>query len=120
MAFDQNAQVPMCSFVSWALFSTPPPNVRIECDDANLGLSQYFPESFDVVHCRCITTGIINYRALLEQIYAVLRPGGVLLTVDCDMLVYSEKQEPISALNENEEVSSRPRCGTSRRTEPRR
>ncbi|KAG8897054.1 hypothetical protein FRC00_004878 [Tulasnella sp. 408] len=84
---------------------TPPPNVRIECDDANLGLSQYFPESFDVVHCRCITTGIINYRALLEQIYAVLRPGGVLLTVDCDMLVYSEKQEPISALNENEEVS---------------
>ncbi|KIO32954.1 hypothetical protein M407DRAFT_241205 [Tulasnella calospora MUT 4182] len=81
----------------------PPPNVRIECDDANLGLSQYFPESFDVVHCRCITTGIINYRTLLEQIYAALRPGGVLLTVDCDMLVYSEKQEPILALNENEE-----------------
>ncbi|KAG8953835.1 hypothetical protein FRC04_001465 [Tulasnella sp. 424] len=86
--------------------SAPPSNVRIECDDANLGLSQYFPESFDVVHCRCITTGIINYRGLLEQIYNVLRPGGVLLTVDCDMLVYSEKQEPITALNEDEEESA--------------
>ncbi|KAG8983929.1 hypothetical protein FRB90_005651 [Tulasnella sp. 427] len=83
--------------------SVPPPNVKFECDDANLGLSQYLPESFAVIHCRCITTGIINYRNLLQQIWTALQPGGVLITVDCDMLVYSEKQEPITALNENEE-----------------
>ncbi|KAG8974524.1 hypothetical protein FRC05_007156 [Tulasnella sp. 425] len=82
--------------------SPPPDNTRFECDDANHGLSQYFPESFDVVHSRCITIGVTDYRSLLEQAYNVLRPGGVLLTVDCDMLAYDENQEPILAMNEDE------------------
>ncbi|KIO32955.1 hypothetical protein M407DRAFT_90994 [Tulasnella calospora MUT 4182] len=82
--------------------SQPPSNTRFECDDANHGLSQYFPESFDVVHSRCITIGITDYRSLLEQAYNVLRPGGVLLTVDCDMLAYNENEEPIPAMNEDE------------------
>ncbi|KAG8953838.1 hypothetical protein FRC04_001468 [Tulasnella sp. 424] len=81
--------------------SPPPPNTRFECDDANHGLTQYFPESFDVVHCRCITIGIANYHDLLKHAYNVLRPGGVLLTVDCDMLVYNENQEPILAMSED-------------------
>ncbi|KAG8953837.1 hypothetical protein FRC04_001467 [Tulasnella sp. 424] len=84
-------------------FASPPPsNTRFECDDANHGLTQYFPESFDVVHCRCITIGITDYHSLLKQAYNVLRPGGVLLTVDCDMVVYDENQEPIVAMNEDE------------------
>ncbi|KAG8908667.1 hypothetical protein FRC01_007314, partial [Tulasnella sp. 417] len=82
--------------------SPPPANTRFECDDANHGLSQYFPESFDVVHSRCITIGITDYRSLLEQAYNLLRPGGVLLTVDCDMLAYDENHEPIPAMNEDE------------------
>ncbi|KAG9048338.1 hypothetical protein FS837_000210 [Tulasnella sp. UAMH 9824] len=82
--------------------SPPPANTRFECDDANQGLSQYFPESFDVVHSRCITIGITDYRSLLEHAYNVLRPGGVLLTVDCDMIVYNENQEPFPSANEGE------------------
>ncbi|KAG9048337.1 hypothetical protein FS837_000209 [Tulasnella sp. UAMH 9824] len=82
--------------------SPPPANTRFECDDANHGLTQYFPESFDIVHCRCITIGITDYRSLLEQAYSVLRPGGVLLTVDCDMLLYTENQEPFPPAQEGE------------------
>ncbi|KIO32959.1 hypothetical protein M407DRAFT_18115 [Tulasnella calospora MUT 4182] len=84
-------------------FASPPPaNTRFECDDANLGFSQYFPESFDVVHSRCITIGITDYRSLLGHAYNVLRPGGVLLTVDCDMLVYNENQEPFPSTREGD------------------
>ncbi|KIO32956.1 hypothetical protein M407DRAFT_91008 [Tulasnella calospora MUT 4182] len=82
--------------------SPPPDNTRFECDDANHGLSQYFPESFDVVHSRCITMGITDYRSLLGEAYNILRPGGVLLTVDCDMIVYNENQEAFPAANEGE------------------
>ncbi|KAG8953839.1 hypothetical protein FRC04_001469 [Tulasnella sp. 424] len=84
-------------------FASPPPsNTRFECDDANHGLTQYFPESFDVVHCRCITMGVTDYHSLLKHAYNVLRPGGVLLTVDCDMTVYGENQEPFPVLKEGE------------------
>ncbi|KIO32958.1 hypothetical protein M407DRAFT_18114, partial [Tulasnella calospora MUT 4182] len=84
------------------LGSPIPENIRFECDDANYGLSQYFPESQDVVHIRCVSIGIKDYRSLLGQVYNVLRPGGVLLTVDCDMLAYGENQEPITAMSEGE------------------
>ncbi|KAG8976728.1 hypothetical protein FRB90_009033 [Tulasnella sp. 427] len=46
--------------------------------------------------------GITDYKSLLRQTYTVLRPGGVLLTVDCDMLAYSENQEPIPEIKEGE------------------
>lgn len=100
-----------CLFLKRRTISKPlkslrpiPENVRFECDDANYGLSQYFAESQDVVHIRCISIGIKDYRSLLEHAYDVLRPGGVLLTVDCDMRAYGENQERIADLKEGEPV----------------
>ncbi|KAG8953841.1 hypothetical protein FRC04_001471 [Tulasnella sp. 424] len=84
------------------LVSPVPENTRFECDDANYGLSQYGAESFDVVHARYITLGITDYRSLLQEACSILRPGGVLLTVDCDMLAYDENQQPITAIKEDE------------------
>lgn len=56
------------------------------------------------MHARGITPGITDYRSLLQEAYSTLRPGGVLLTVDCDMLAYGENQQPITAMNEDEPV----------------
>lgn len=58
----------------------------------------------DVVHARYVSIGIRDYQGLLGRIYNILRPGGVLLTVDCDMLAYDENQKPITAMCEGEPV----------------
>jgi hypothetical protein len=41
---------------------TLPPNCRFEIDDINLGLSHYHGE-FDVIHARCIGTGVSSFEA---------------------------------------------------------
>ncbi|KAG8953842.1 hypothetical protein FRC04_001472 [Tulasnella sp. 424] len=84
------------------LLSSAPENTRFECDDANYGLSQYGAESVDVVHIRGLSVGIKDYYNLLKEAYAILRPAGVLLTVDCDLLAYDENRQPLTSVNEDE------------------
>ena len=55
----------------------------------NLGLSHYY-NSFNVVHVRCVSTGITKYREFLDEVVEILRPGGVYLAVDGDMQLYDE------------------------------
>lgn len=69
--------------------SPPPANCRFEVDNAALGLSHY-SRCFDVVNIRFISTGIPNFRTLLRDAAHMLRPEGVLLTVDVGMQLYDE------------------------------
>ncbi|RYP09002.1 hypothetical protein DL765_008599 [Monosporascus sp. GIB2] len=54
-----------------------PPNVRFEIDDATLEWT-YKPNSFDYVHMRYLLGSIIDWTALFNQAYKVLKPGGYL------------------------------------------
>lgn len=83
--------------------SSAPPNCRFECDDVNLGLAHY-KGCFDVVNARCISTGITDFRKLVDEIADVLRPGGVFLSIDGDMELFDENFRPITAQNESERV----------------
>ncbi|KAG9048508.1 hypothetical protein FS837_012698 [Tulasnella sp. UAMH 9824] len=83
------------------LSSTPSPNCRFECDDANLGLLHY-RESFDIVHASCVALGITNYREFMDEAVQILRPGGVHLTVEGDMHIHDENHNALPLINEGE------------------
>ncbi|KAG9048513.1 hypothetical protein FS837_012703 [Tulasnella sp. UAMH 9824] len=85
------------------LSSTPPPNCRFECDDANLGLLHH-KGCFDVVNASCVTQGlgITNYRKFMDEVVEILRPGGVFLTVAGDLHVHDENRNILPLINEGE------------------
>ncbi|KAG8940678.1 hypothetical protein FRC04_005090 [Tulasnella sp. 424] len=83
------------------LSSTPPPNCRFECDDANLGLLHY-KGCFDIVHASCVAQGITDYRKFMDEVVEILRPGGVFLTVAGDMQIHDENHNMLPLINEGE------------------
>ncbi|EGO05269.1 hypothetical protein SERLA73DRAFT_149454 [Serpula lacrymans var. lacrymans S7.3] len=54
-----------------------PPNCRSEVDDINLGLEHFYGD-FNVVHAQLISSGIKDYKGLIDHISHVLRPGGLI------------------------------------------
>lgn len=87
-----------------------PPNCRFECGDANDGLSRY-KNSFDVIHFRSVTTGILDCQEFFYELYDLLRPGGVLLVIegnsmhfeDCPMVIRVQNVAPFGMGEWNEE-----------------
>ncbi|KAG8827580.1 hypothetical protein FRC17_007792 [Serendipita sp. 399] len=66
-----------------------PPNCRFEIDDINLGLTHYHGQ-FDVIHARCIGSGLANYGEMMLDVEACLKPGGIAIFIDGDMTMYQE------------------------------
>ncbi|KAG8998280.1 hypothetical protein FRB90_012341, partial [Tulasnella sp. 427] len=79
----------------------PPQNCRFECDDVNLGILHY-KNCFDVIQISCVTPGIEDYRALMDEVAECLKPGGVYLTVEGDMNVHDENGDLVPQLDEGE------------------
>ncbi|KZV85115.1 S-adenosyl-L-methionine-dependent methyltransferase [Exidia glandulosa HHB12029] len=71
----------------------PPPNVRFEFDDFGLGLPHFYGQ-FDVVHARSTANGVRNYEDFIAECVRCLRPGGVLLLVEGDMVIFDEDLRP--------------------------
>ncbi|KAJ3535714.1 hypothetical protein NMY22_g6358 [Coprinellus aureogranulatus] len=71
-----------------------PPNVRVELDDINLGLEQYYGK-FDVVHCRLISSGVRDYQLLIERISRTLRPGGLVELAEFDFTIYDRNRKQL-------------------------
>ncbi|EKM51768.1 uncharacterized protein PHACADRAFT_127622 [Phanerochaete carnosa HHB-10118-sp] len=71
-----------------------PPNCRSEVDDINLGL-QHFHSKFDVAHARLVSSGIRDYKGLVDQISLVLKPGGLVDLTEFDFRVYGTDRRPI-------------------------
>ncbi|KAG8761654.1 hypothetical protein FRC14_000038 [Serendipita sp. 396] len=108
-ALDMAREYPHASVVGVDLAPTPveadstPPNCRFELDDVNMGLSHFY-DSFDVVHARLISSGIKDYRKMMEEAERCLKPGGVVIFVDYDAQFCAEDQvsrQPMAETNEN-------------------
>ncbi|CCA67627.1 hypothetical protein PIIN_01455 [Serendipita indica DSM 11827] len=96
-AIEMAKEYPNASVVALDLAPVPldpeklPPNCRFVVEDINLGLSHYHGESgFDVIHARCIGSGINNYAAMMQDVEACLKPGGLVIFIDGDMRIYME------------------------------
>ncbi|KAG8934045.1 hypothetical protein FRC02_010637 [Tulasnella sp. 418] len=74
--------------------STIPPNCRFEVDNANLPLDHY-ANCFDVVHCRCVELGIVDFHAFLYNVAQTLKPGGVLLLCSGYAQLFDEQHRPL-------------------------
>ncbi|GJE88807.1 methyltransferase domain-containing protein [Phanerochaete sordida] len=89
---------PNCSCVAVDLIPMQiidiPPNCRSEVDDINLGLQHFYGE-FNVAHARLISTGIRDYKGLVDQISHVLKPGGLIDLTEFDFRVYDFDKQPI-------------------------
>ncbi|KIO32979.1 hypothetical protein M407DRAFT_91164 [Tulasnella calospora MUT 4182] len=77
-----------------------PPNCSFECDDANLGFGHY-PKCFDIVHARGISSGISNHPKFIKDVWDILRPGGLFLTIEGNVGLFNKDFEPITTTDEN-------------------
>nr|XP_019048697.1 hypothetical protein I302_02471 [Kwoniella bestiolae CBS 10118]OCF27627.1 hypothetical protein I302_02471 [Kwoniella bestiolae CBS 10118] len=60
-----------------------PDNLHFAQNDITQGLP--FPnESFDFVHSRLLVMGVRNWKAIVDEILRVLKPGGMVLMIECD------------------------------------
>lgn len=81
-----------------------PSNLTFELHDMNDGLASFY-DSYDIVHARCVGGGLKSYRALLDEAYKCLKPGGVAIFLEGDLDLFEEDQktivEPASEENPN-------------------
>ncbi|KIM28359.1 hypothetical protein M408DRAFT_329454 [Serendipita vermifera MAFF 305830] len=67
------------------------PNLEFKIHDVNKGLATFY-DSFNVVHARLISTGVNDYRLMMEEAERCLRPGGVVIFWDYDAMFCNENQ----------------------------
>lgn len=58
--------------------------LRQEIDDVNLGLTHFYGQ-YDLVHLRLARSGIKDIYKTFHELQLCLKPGGVLLIVECDI-----------------------------------
>jgi hypothetical protein len=71
-----------------------PPNVRFRIHNVNKGLEPYYGQ-YDVVHMRCVGSGIESYRRLLVEASKCLKPGGVAIFMEGDFDLWAENRETL-------------------------
>jgi len=81
--------------------SNVPSNVHFERGDIN-DVMRTFHQSFNVIHARCVCSGIRDYTAFLLEAQKALRPDGVLLLVEGDPQFYGPNHEPMTGADEND------------------
>jgi len=79
-----------------------PNTVFVEADACNTGLPQ---GSFDLVYCRFLLLHLQNPAACLQEMWRVLRPGGILVVEDGDLA--SAGSVPPTAINAFADLFSR-------------
>ncbi|KAG8919177.1 hypothetical protein FRC00_011656, partial [Tulasnella sp. 408] len=85
------------------LSSEAPPNCRFIVGDCNTWLDDpSFESAFDMIHARCLITGVFDYRKLIQQIWKSLKPGGVFLVVEGRMGAFDEYRQPLKVGHERD------------------
>jgi hypothetical protein len=76
--------------IDWA---NSPSNLQFTINDVNFGMSRFYNQ-YDFVHVRCIGGGITDMDRTIVELQKCLKPGGILLIIDGDPIVYEGKEKP--------------------------
>ncbi|KAJ7097875.1 S-adenosyl-L-methionine-dependent methyltransferase [Mycena belliarum] len=97
--------VDMCDLFSWVYvtgvdaapiqFNEVPPRCRFEVWDINTPDMPYAADTFDLIHARCVHTGILNYPRFLSEIGRLVRPGGLVILIEPDLRQLADDQPEI-------------------------
>ncbi|KIO15909.1 hypothetical protein M407DRAFT_34470 [Tulasnella calospora MUT 4182] len=83
--------------------SVPPSNCHFEVGNADTDLAKmYTAESFDLIHARSMMQGIKDFSSFFQSLWRMLRPGGVLLTVDGAYTSWDEERRQIEYKEEGQ------------------
>lgn len=64
----------------------------------------HYTGCFDIVHARAISSGISNYPDFINEMWNILRPGGLFLAVEGNVGLFNKEFEPITTTDENHPV----------------
>jgi SAM-dependent methyltransferase len=74
-------------------WTTAPSNLQFTINNINLGMSRFY-DQYDFVHVRCVGAGITDMDRTIVEIQRCLKPGGVMLIMDGDRIVYEGREKP--------------------------
>ncbi|KIO32929.1 hypothetical protein M407DRAFT_90682 [Tulasnella calospora MUT 4182] len=76
--------------------SVPPSNCHFEVGNADTDLAKmYAPESFNLIHVRSVVQGVKDLHSLFQNVWRMLRPGGVFLAMDGRLTTWDEERQEI-------------------------
>ncbi|KAG8920211.1 hypothetical protein FRC00_010330, partial [Tulasnella sp. 408] len=83
--------------------SIPPSNCRFEVGNADTDLAQmYDAQSFNVIHARSMMQGIKDLPSFFQNVWRMLRPGGVFINMDGRLTTYDEERQEIKYTEEGQ------------------
>jgi hypothetical protein len=92
-----------------------PWNVSFEVDNINEGLRHYHGDhQFDLIHMRMVQSGVVNIQALLVDLQACLRPGGLLIVIDMTPELYDQHRNivPMAKLSTDDDEGAVSQTGS--------
>lgn len=76
--------------------SAPPSNCRFDVGNADTDLVKtYAAESFDLIHVRSMLHGVKDLYSFFQNVWMLLRPGGVFLAMDGRLTTWDEERQEI-------------------------
>ncbi|KAG9028313.1 hypothetical protein FS837_003917, partial [Tulasnella sp. UAMH 9824] len=83
--------------------STPPSNCRFEVGNADTDLAQmYDAQSFNFIHARSMMQGIKDLPSFYQNVWRMLRPGGVFINMDGRLTTFDEERQEIVCMEEEQ------------------
>ncbi|KAJ7449865.1 S-adenosyl-L-methionine-dependent methyltransferase [Mycena latifolia] len=90
--------VDMCDLFSWVYVTgvdLAPIQFTFEVWDLNTPDMPYSTATFDLIHARCVHTGILDYPCFLREIGRLLRAGGLVILIEPDLRQFADGKPEI-------------------------
>ncbi|KAG8893660.1 hypothetical protein FRC00_010200, partial [Tulasnella sp. 408] len=98
-----NADVVGLDLVPVKASSVPPSNCHFEVGNADTDLAKmYAAESFDLVHARSMMQGVKDFPSFFQNVWRMLRPGGVFLVMDGRFVTWDDERQLIEYKEEGQ------------------
>ncbi|KAG8912519.1 hypothetical protein FRC00_004349 [Tulasnella sp. 408] len=98
-----NADVVGMDLVPVTASSIPPSNCRFEVGNADTDLAlMYNAQSFNFIHARSMMQGVKDFHSFYQNVWRMLRPGGVFMTMDSRLTTWDEERQEIEYKEEGQ------------------